>query len=255
MTLLELLIVISIIGVLAAILIPTMGKMIEIAVAQKLTQHVKQIAVATTVWGAENGGRLPSPEYPGGMNVPTGVSPEEYFPKHWDFTGSGLWLDGVVFGEIYLKTEGAENAYGGGGGDGEHLKGTIFENTQSIKQDPTERNWHRHSYAMNANLQYDRIYDNIDSSDPYLTEKTLSNLLFAPNAMLIIECTEPNVVMHADREAIVQTIDEHWGRGGKAITAFLDGHAERLQAREIPDADPEVDRDSSRFWRGVDPPR
>ena len=254
MTLLELLIVISIIGLLAAILVPSMGAMLDLALSQKLTQHVKQIGTATTVWGAENGGRLPSPEYPGGMNVPSGKTEEEYFPKHWDYTGSGLWLDGVVFGAIYLQDAEAGASYGGGD-DGEHLKGTIFENTKSVKEDPTERNWHRHSYAMNANLQYDRIYDNVESADPYLTEKTLSNLLFAPNAMLIIECTEPNVVMYNDREAIVQTISEHWGKGGKGITAFLDGHAERLTAGQIPAGDPEKDRDSSRFWRGVDPDR
>lgn len=254
MTLLELLIVIAILGVLMGLLIPTMGKMVEIAGAQKLTQHLKQISVATTAWGSDNGNRIPSPVYPGGMNVPTGIDPEDYFPDHWDFTGSGLWLDGVVFGAIYLKDEKAEADYGAVAGEnGEHLKGTIFENTQSIKQDPKERDWHKHSYAMNANLQYDRIYDNIDSADPYLTEKTLSNLIFAPNAMLFIECTEPNVVMHSDREAIVQTIEEHWGPGGKAIVTYLDGHSDRVPASEIPAASPDTDRESSRFWRGVDP--
>ena len=244
MTLLELLIVISIIGLLAALLIPTMGKMIEIATAQKLTSHLGQISTATTAFAAENGGRLPSPEYPGGMTVPNGVSEEEYFPH------IGMWLDGPIFTSLYPSNSSDETKP-----LGYHLRGTIFENTQSIKQDPLETNWYRHSYAMNANLQYDRLYDNIESSNPYLTEKTLSNLLFAPNAMLFIECTEPNVVMQTDREAIVQTIEEHWGRGGKAITAYLDGHAERLVANEIPSADPENDRDSSRFWRGVDPDR
>jgi len=253
MTLLELLIVISIIGLLAAILVPGMGAMLDLATSQKLTQHVKQIAAATTVWGTENGNRLPSPEYPGGMNVPSGKTAEEYFPENWDFTGSGLWLDGVVFGEVYLQDGNGVDM--GRGENGEHLKGTIFENTKSVKEDPEERNWHRHSYAMNANLQYDRIYDNVESSDPYLTEKTLSNLLFAPNAMLIIECTEPNVVMYSDREAIVQTISEHWGKSGKGIAAYLDGHAERLTAREIPAGDPETDPAASKFWRGIDADR
>ena len=250
MTLLELLIVISIIGLLAAILIPTMGKMLELAMSQKLTQHLKQIATATTVFGSENGNRLPSPEYPGGMD---NVDPDD-FPKFWDYTGTGLWLDGVVFGTIYLQ-DAPDDATYGGADDGEHLKGTIFENTQSFKKDPQERDWHRHSYAMNANLQYDRLYENIDSSDPYLTEKTMSNLLFAPNAMLLIENTESNVVRHGDREAIVQTISEHWGKGGKAIAAFLDGHAERLTEGQIPSADPERDPASSKFWRGVDADR
>ncbi|MEX2579793.1 MAG: prepilin-type N-terminal cleavage/methylation domain-containing protein [Verrucomicrobiales bacterium] len=274
LTLLELLIVIAIIGILAAILVPATGKVQEIATVTKDTQHLKQIAMATTIWAAENGGRLPSPEYPGGMEVPPGKDADEVFPDFWDFAGTGLWLDGVVFGKIYLEayrkvldengkptgevyrdTDGEEanmDNYGRGGG---HLEGTVFVNTHSAKQDPTNRDWHKHSYAMNANLQYDRIYDTVKSSEPYLTEKTLSNLLFAPNALLYIECTEPNVIMFEDRDAVIETIETRWGEGGRIIAVYLDGHADRLTERDIPDGDPETARESSRFWRGVDSDR
>jgi prepilin-type processing-associated H-X9-DG protein len=104
---------------------------------------------------------------------------------------------------------------------------------------------------MNANLQYDRIYDQVETSDPWLTEKTLSNLVFAPKAMLYIDNIDSNVVRSEDRPQIVDTIKNRWD-GGKVIAAFLDGHAERLAERDIPSGDPVNDRESSRFWRGVD---
>lgn len=255
MTLLELLVVVVILGVLAALLVPGLSKAKEVAEAAKNTANLKQIATATLIWAADNGSRLPSPQYPGGMTPPPGMTPEDFFPAHYDLAESGLWLDGVIFGEIYLKEdkEGAVTSYNVGA-NGEHLKGTVFESTQSVKKDPLETDWHKHSYAMNANLQYDRIYDQVESSDPFLTEKALSNLLFAPNAMLYIECIEPNVVKHEDRQAIIDTIEKRWD-GGKVIAAYLDGHAERLAEREIPDADPKGDMRSSRFWRGVDADR
>ena len=102
---------------------------------------------------------------------------------------------------------------------------------------------------MNTNLQYDRRKE--DSPEPWLTEKTLSNLLFMPNALLYIENKESNLIDFDDREAIIETMEERW-EGSKVIAAFLDGHAERLKENQIPEADPNTDRESSRFWRGVD---
>jgi prepilin-type N-terminal cleavage/methylation domain-containing protein len=255
MTMVELLVVVAILAILVGLLVPGLNKAKEVAEAVKNTSNLKQIAGATINWAADNGSRLPSPQYPGGMSPPTGVSPADFFPLHYDLGESGLWLDGVVFAEVYLKEnkEGETTSYQVND-DGEHLKGTIFESTQSVKKDPLETNWHKHSYAMNANLAYDRIYNQVQSPDPYLTEKTLANLLFAPNAMLFIECTEPNVVMYEDRQAIIDTINSRWD-GSKVIVAYLDGHADRLSEREIPEDDIETDIKSSRFWRGVDAKR
>lgn len=253
MTLVELLVVIAIIVVLISLLVPGLNKAKEVAEAAKNSSNLKQIATATINWAADNNSKLPSPQYPGGMEPPEGMSPEDFFPKHYNLGESGLWLDGVVFAEVYLKeNKEGETATYNVTDDGEHLKGTLFESTVSVKNDPMEEDWHKHSYAMNANLQYDRIYDQIDSSDPYLTEKTLANILFAPRAMLYIDCIESNVVKYEDRKLIVDTIEERW-KGGKAIVAYLDGHVERLSEKEIPNNDPETDRESSRFWRGVDP--
>lgn len=262
MTLVELLVVLAIIVVLASVLFPSLNKMKEITEAMKSSSNLQQIAVATLNWSTDHRNKLPSPQYPGGMEPPPGTSDEDFFPEHWDLADSGLWLDGVIFAELYLKEENLERAGDEGEDDGktagysineegDHLKGTFFESLRSVKKNPLEKNWHKHSYAMNANLQYDRIYKQVDSPDPYLTEKTLANLVFSPQAMLYIDCIETNVVMFEDRQEIVDTIEKRWD-GGKAIAVFLDGHAERLRAKDIPEESPETDRQSSRFWRGID---
>jgi len=254
-TLIEMLVVVAILGVLAAMVGLGMGKAKDVAEAMKNTVNLKQITMATINWAADNGSRLPSPQYPGGMEVPPGVAEEDFFPENYKLGDSGLWLDGLVFAELYLKEnkDGVVTQYTVDD-DGTHLKGTLFECTHSVKKFPKEENWHKHTYAMNANLQYDRIYDQVDSVDPYLTEKTQSNLLFAPNALLYIECIESNVVKFEDRAAIIDTIEKRWD-GGKVIASYLDGHADRLSEKEIPAEDPEMERVSSRFWRGVDPDR
>jgi prepilin-type N-terminal cleavage/methylation domain-containing protein len=252
LTLIELLIVIAIIGILMALLFPSIARIKLMAEAAKNTANLREIGIATITWASDNGGKIPSPEYPGGMEPPPGVTEEEHFPEFWNLAESGLWLDGVVFGAVYMREnkEGERTTYPVDE-EGSHLKGTLFESTVSVKKNPLEEDWHKHTYAMNANLKYDSIYDQVDSDDPYLTEKTMASLGFPTNAMLYIDCTEENVVRHEDRDLIIDTLEERWD-GSKVIAFFLDGHAERLDENQIPEKDPESDRESSRFWRGVD---
>jgi len=257
MSLVELLVVISIIALLAAIAVPNLGRIRITARAATNMANLRDITVATIAWSADNGGRLPSPVYPGGMKPPPNVAPEDFFPKYWDLGDSGLWLDGVVFGMFHEEQDENEEYFLPShfvvNDRGDHLRGTFFESTQAAALNPAEEDWHRHSYAMNANLRYDRIYDTIDSDDPYLTEKTMSNFL-QPTAMIFTECNEKNVIMASDRSDVVDTIKERWA-GTKVIATFLDGHAERLSEHEIPSGPVESDREASRFWRGVDPRR
>jgi prepilin-type processing-associated H-X9-DG protein len=69
--------------------------------------------------------------------------------------------------------------------------------------------------------------------------------------MLYIDCIEQNVVDFNDMKLLEETSENRY-KGGKLIAAFVDGHAERLTFNQIPDEDPTTDRESSRFWRGID---
>ncbi|MGA2053260.1 MAG: DUF1559 domain-containing protein [Opitutales bacterium] len=61
-TLIELLTVISIIGILAAILIPTVGTVMERARASTSSNNLHSIGVAMLAYAQDNKGRLPAPE-------------------------------------------------------------------------------------------------------------------------------------------------------------------------------------------------
>lgn len=253
-TLIELLVVIGILAILASLVVAGMMKARTIVERGIASTNIRELSIATRAWATENGDKIFSPVYPGGMEVPSGMSPNDFFPQYYDLGDSGLWLDGVLFARIYMQANanGVVEQYPVND-DGDHLKGTLFESKQSVKVDPSEKNWHKHSYAMNANLQYDKIYDSVaSSSDPYLTEKTYSNMIFAPNAMLFIENEDSNIVMFEDRQAIIDTFDKRWGKE-TGVASFVDGHAETLNDNTVPDMDPKSDRMSSRFWRGVDP--
>ena len=255
-TLMELLVVIGILAILASLVVAGMMKARVIVERGIANTNIRELTIATRAWATENNDKVFSPVYPGGMEVPPGMKPDDFFPEYYDLGDSGLWLDGVLFARIYMQasSSGVVEQYPVND-DGDHLKGTLFESKQSVKVNPSEEDWHKHSYAMNANLQYDKIYDSVQSSsDPYLTEKTYSNLIFAPNAMLFIENEESNIVMYEDRDAILETFETRWGGTRPVgVAAFLDGHAETLNDTTIPDQDPDSDRKSSRFWRGVDP--
>ena len=153
----------------------------------------------------------------------------------------GLWLDGVVYMATYPE---------GGQGDtnGSHLRDTVFESYRSVKKNQDQKDWHKHSYAMNSELQYDFLYK--DSSDPKLTEKSLSRIVHG-GALLYIENTDSNVIDFSDIEAIIETGKYRW-TSKKIIGAFLGGHVVPLSAKDIPTEDPKQDNESSKFWRGVD---
>jgi len=60
-TLIELLTVIAIIGILAAIVIPTVGKVREIAQRTADANNLREIGKAAMIFAADNSDRLPDP--------------------------------------------------------------------------------------------------------------------------------------------------------------------------------------------------
>lgn len=244
-TLLELLIVIVIIITLGALITPGMMGLINSARATKATYALRDMVNATINWSVDHGNRIPSPMYPGGH---LGELPENAIT-----TGTGLWCDGVIFAHLYPNTDPTSpppsRATSGG-----HFIGTVFESIASVKAHPDKLDWYRHSYGMNSNLVYDEL--NKNSSDPWLTEKSLANIHFLSSAMIYIDSPN-NIVDYAMAKAAStdekSILDFGRYRGKYVLAAFLDGHVEKLTPVSIPMGDINTDRDASRFWRGVDP--
>jgi len=260
-TLVELLAVVVIIALLASMAMIGFNRAIMTTYMSGSINNVKGLVNAAHNWATDNGGKLPSPQYPGdysGGGYPvSGDTPKESIPAYWDLGGSGLWLDGVLYAQVYVEEDGPDitslSQFGSTSGPasaGMHLVGTAFESIGSTKLFPSEKNWYRHSFAMNANLQYDGLHAETGGGGrAWLTEKTLGNLAFQTNAMLFIDCMEQNVVMAEDVQMIRDAAERNGGK--HIISGFLDGHVDKLKVGEIPDGDINSDMDASRFWRGV----
>lgn len=244
--LIELLVVIVIIATLTSIAIPGYSKILDTTRAANDITNLRGLVNAAFKFASDNNEKLPSPQYqPGASGL----------PDSWDAaeTGSGLWLDGTIFDQVYPDVDIVNDPKASAG---DHLVGTIFVSDASVKKNTDETDFYRHSYAMNANLQYDRIHDTAGTAaDKYLTEKTYANLNAMNSGMLFIDCVDTNIVKAEDYSAIKEAGEER--RQGYVITAFLDGHVEKLRftspdgAGMVPSGDPESDLDSAKFWRGV----
>jgi prepilin-type N-terminal cleavage/methylation domain-containing protein/prepilin-type processing-associated H-X9-DG protein len=257
-TMMEMIIVVTIIAVLTTMAFPVYSKLQRMANETVTVNGLKQIVAATMTWAADHGDKVPSPLYNG---------TEKNLPHFWKTVSDGqegLWLNGVVFAQIYIEEPdsamtvddstqyvlpGASNIATAG----THLVTTVFESKASVRNMPEERDWFRHSYAMNANLMYDELATLDGSADPWLTEKALSK--FEPSAaMIFIDFIDDNIVMASDFGSLEEVADKRY-EGRMVMAAYLDGHVSKLHPRELPSGDPESDRAASLFWRGVLPQR
>jgi len=259
-TLVEVLVVIVIVVILAGLGAGGYRKAINAARMTGTVNNLGSLVTATHNWGTDHGGKLPSPEYPGayqGGNYPSeGATPAESNPEYWNLGDSGLWLDGVIFAQVMIepgdpeKMSLSEFESESKATDGGHLVGTIFESSGSVDNNRGETDWYRHSFAMNANLQFDGLFSEVGGgTQAFLTEKTLGNLSFQSNAMLFIDCNEKNVVMAEDIDFIKESADRYGGN--KVIVGYVDGHVERVKVGNLPTGSVDTDPEASKFWRGV----
>lgn len=254
-TMVEMMVAVAIIGILAAMAFPAYNKL-KFAAYDAVTVHnLQQLVNATITWASEHSDRIPSPDY---SSVPEDKQPE--------YVGAGRWLDGVVFAELYVE-RGSEDGSGDsesgnisdpqtwdptgasapGATSGGHLKGTVFECKASVKRLHEIKDWYQHSFAMNANLQYDEI--NESSSDPWLTEKNLTKFEL-PQAMLYVDCIDSNIVMASDIGLLEDAAERRYA-GKHVLAAFVDGNVQKIHPDRIPSGDPQTDHEASLFWRGV----
>ncbi|MCB1233861.1 MAG: hypothetical protein KDM91_02180 [Verrucomicrobiae bacterium] len=245
----EVMIAVLIIALLAGLAFPAFKRMIFLADQNSVVNNLRNMSNATVTWSIDRGNKLPAPVYEEGD--------PDLFPEQWDLGTdgvTGMWLNGVVFAAVYLEPEDttAPTSAPPNVTAGRHLYGTIFESRLSTKANPDEGDWYRHSFAMNANLQYDEIAKLDKSiSNVWYTEKSFLNLI-APRAMLFIDSVGTNVVMAEDIGEIEAAADERYDEK-RVIAAFLDAHVEKIDKSKIPRGDPEGDENASLFWRGVKP--
>lgn len=89
-TLIELLTVIAIIGILASILIPVVGKVRESARQAVCTSNVRQLAMAMILYTGENNGYLPYPASGGGDGVPPHANDWVYWQNGRELRNSAI---------------------------------------------------------------------------------------------------------------------------------------------------------------------
>ena len=245
-TLVEILVVIIVIAILAAFAGSAYKHVIRQAYTTKNLNNMKQMTSATMLWAADHGDKLPSPLYSGN---------EVDLPQYWDLGTDGtpgLWLNGVVFAQVYIednesqqsismKVQGQSNVTAGG-----HLVDTIFQS--AIGDFGQERDFYRHSYAMNANLMYDQLAVIRGLENPWYSEKAVAK--FDPvKSMLYVDCIDTNIVMAENYQAVVDAASRYDGKF--VLCAFLDGTVRKVPVNEIPAGGETSNREASLFWRGV----
>jgi prepilin-type N-terminal cleavage/methylation domain-containing protein len=101
-TLIELLTVIAIIGILAAILIPVVGRVRESARRSVCGSNLRQISLAVLMYAQENNEQLPGPG--SGVNMNRSIRNPTTFPQ--DFWGNANSIHLAVHLESYLERGG-----------------------------------------------------------------------------------------------------------------------------------------------------
>lgn len=213
-TLIELLTVIAIIGILAAIIIPTVGKVRSSAKAAQSISNVRQLALACTIWAQNNRENYPSDfafnnastaRNTWWMDVKSGVWPLLVVGRSWGDTPTRAMRTGTVFESPNLEAEGDIAA---------------FENKPAI------------SYAMNryisvqANRRYSALYD---SARTVLIADASSSHEFGPAPAgspfggYLTAGYWINPRNGASNEG---------ARDGRAAVAYIDGHAAMIDAEK-----------------------
>ncbi len=153
-TLIELLTVIAIIGVMAAILIPTVGKVREMARVSTTTSNLRQAGQALLAYVADNRDRLPGSSGPGGS---VGLINSVNYQFERNPQGGGGYSDRRCRLGYYLGAYGGVRSDASGPVDIPMFRDPAWEERMrgesSINMDsPTSRNW-AVIFALNTRLK------------------------------------------------------------------------------------------------------
>ncbi|RRK01738.1 prepilin-type N-terminal cleavage/methylation domain-containing protein [Opitutaceae bacterium TAV3] len=220
-TLIELLTVIAIIGILAAIMIPTIGKVRDSARSTTCLSNLRQIGTATKMYAEENKGFSP----------PTSTQLASYggAPALWRYAYSTDWRNQTNSSKLDELPD--------------NLWGTIFE-CPKAKSDPVGSTQNR-SYGLNLWMQ------NTTSGDLlFPVPNPLGGTPATVNALKLSACERPTrTPLYGDslRSSSFYGNFANPRHNGKANVCFVDGHvASVLMTPDMLASSPRHD-----FWRGA----
>ena len=226
-TLIELLTVIAIIGILAAILIPTVGKVRSSARTAQSGSNLRELHRATVLLAEQNRGRFPNADRSLGKPAPF------TFYTIWD---SASGLPSVLYPDKARNqfpnrtTVYAQNAFW----DGTVFQSPALEDSATVKV----------SYAAN-----DRIFNTQWATKPFLTQQ------YNPSTTVMYgDVRGTNALVFQVAPTAAGALNARNGaRGdftqdGRALVVYLDGHIRSLTAAEAADFSAGTTPAARRAW-------
>lgn len=230
-TLIELLTVIAIIGILAAILIPVVGRVRESARAVQCVSNLRQIGQGIHLYAEAHRG-----------NAPAGQDNR----RHEQYTGStgGTSFWSTFHGGIWPYV------FDGTSGEISDIRNTA--STPNIFQCPTLYG----TYPSASSATPDMFYSG-EASDSNTNYSYALNHLAAPDASVYNTVNLDSLTTSTQTVAVVECYMWHMAgtrynlfgvvpHSGAGNFLFFDGHVERFKRSEIPD----VDDEEAVFWHG-----
>jgi prepilin-type N-terminal cleavage/methylation domain-containing protein/prepilin-type processing-associated H-X9-DG protein len=227
-TLIELLTVIAIIGILAAILIPVVGTVREAARASSCTSNLRQIGTAMQVYAMENG------------VLPAARNEDQYgnLVYYWQrtiWTHAGFTQESLRPPHNYERNDSAlENIF--------HCPATRMADNTAIMTPGSTRAADPFSYTLNYLPNF--VYYNQGTAAAERNPLPVEALDVPSRTVMIYEGT--NWRGHGGYYHTSHGLIPH---NGSANFLFYDAHVERLPYDQVPPYDA---RNSGAFWGGQD---
>jgi prepilin-type N-terminal cleavage/methylation domain-containing protein len=199
-TLLELLVVIAVVGILAALIIAGLAKAREAAGIAKSSSQMRQLGTAALLWANENGGLLPTPQA----------------PKTW-----------YVQIYPYIYNTNAPSPFFTANSMGQNLRGTVFYCPLKDQAKEVEAGTPVRSYGWNIWLK-----DNISKEDQPLPMARIKQ----PSKTMMLATTLRNSAVGTSKNQW----NFSTRAGGRTLVIFTDGHLERLMLEDIPTSESDL---------------
>ncbi len=232
-TLIELLTVIAIIGILAAILIPTVSAVRESARGATCTSNLRQMINGLYLYAEDHDGRAPPPQDSALHDGPFATIPQSENTWH-GYIALYAGLDFAELGDIFesgvtWRSNTTQDTVF-------HCPSTLNRIVSLPGKDPGRLDPY-YSYGLNADLPNELTGGGRRSGETF----TLETLRDSSRTMAIMETTDWSAHYHREIGTGYAVVPH----GGGQNVAYYDGSVERISAQDLMDIDP-----NDTFWRG-----